>query len=180
MVSPRMLPSQVWTSSKLWWAAAVPGPGRVPGPGPGRAGQHRHRPRLGRPARLPAGAAAGQRVRLDLGRPGRRRHRRRPVRDALRAAGDQAGPRDRATGLLLAGWLEASAGNVDQAQDDLDAAAALAGRLGDGRLAADAQRHLAFLRIQQGRPQDVLSSAAASAAAYRRLGLPWETAASLL
>ena len=23
MVSPRMVPSQVWTSSKLWWASAV-------------------------------------------------------------------------------------------------------------------------------------------------------------
>ena len=102
------------------------------------------------------------------------------VRDALRAAAGRATPRERATGLLLAGWLEASAGNVDQAQDDLDAAADLAGRLGDDRLAADAQRHLAFLRIQQGRPLDVLASAAASTATYRRLELPWETAASLL
>jgi predicted ATPase/DNA-binding SARP family transcriptional activator len=102
------------------------------------------------------------------------------VRDALRAAGDHAPPPERATGLLLAGWLEASAGNVAQAQDDLDAAAALAGGLGDERLAADVQRHLAFLRIQQGRPQDVLASAAVSVATYRRLGLPWETAASLL
>jgi predicted ATPase/DNA-binding SARP family transcriptional activator len=102
------------------------------------------------------------------------------VRGALRAAGGHAPPRELATGLLLAGWLEASAGNVDQAQDDLDAAADLAGRLGDDRLAADARRHLAFLRIQQGRPQDVLAAAAAGTATYRRLELPWETAASLL
>jgi predicted ATPase/DNA-binding SARP family transcriptional activator len=102
------------------------------------------------------------------------------VRDALGAARGHVPPRERATGLLLAGWLEASAGNVDQAQADLDDAAAIAGRLGDERLAADAQRHLAFLRIQQGRPQDVVASAAASAATYRRLELPWETAASLL
>jgi predicted ATPase/DNA-binding SARP family transcriptional activator len=97
------------------------------------------------------------------------------VRTALEAA-----PREQATGLLLAGWLEASAGNVDQAQDDLDGALAIAERLGDDRLRADAQRHLAFLRIQQGRPQDVLELAGRSVAVYRRLELPWETAASLL
>jgi predicted ATPase/DNA-binding SARP family transcriptional activator len=74
------------------------------------------------------------------------------VRSALEAARSNATPRERATGLLLAGWLEASAGNVDQAQHDLDGALAAAERLGDDRLLADAQRHLAFLRIQQGRP----------------------------
>jgi len=102
------------------------------------------------------------------------------VRTALEAARDHATPREQAAGLLLAGWLEASAGNVDQAQDDLDGALAIAERLGDDRLRADAQRHLAFLRIQQGRPQDVLELAGRSVAVYRRLELPWETAASLL
>ncbi len=86
------------------------------------------------------------------------------VRNALEAARDHAAPRDQATGLLLAGWLEASAGNVDQAQDDLDGAMAVAERLGDDRLRADAERHLAFLRIQQGRPQDVLELAGRSVA----------------
>ena len=102
------------------------------------------------------------------------------VRNALEAARRHATASEQATGLLLAGWLEASAGNVGQAQDDLDAAQAVAGRLADDRLAADVQRHLAFLRIQQGRPQDVLTCATAAAAAYRRLDLLWETAASLL
>ncbi|HEX2373191.1 MAG TPA: BTAD domain-containing putative transcriptional regulator [Actinomycetota bacterium] len=102
------------------------------------------------------------------------------ARDALDAARLQATPHEQATALLLAGWLEASAGNVGQAQDDLDAALAAAERLGDDRLRADAHRHLAFLRIQQGRPHDVLECAAASLVVYRRLDLPWETAASLL
>ncbi|MFL6192318.1 MAG: AfsR/SARP family transcriptional regulator [Actinomycetes bacterium] len=102
------------------------------------------------------------------------------VRTALEAARRDTTPHERATGLLLAGWLEASAGNVEAAQGDLDAALAAAEGLGDGRLAADARRHLAFLRIQQGRPLEVLESAAASEAVYRRLDLPWETAASLL
>ena len=102
------------------------------------------------------------------------------VRAALEAARHQATAHDQATSLLLAGWLEASAGNVGQAQDDLDAALAAAERLGDDRLRADARRHLAFLRIQQGRPHDVLECATASLDVYRRLELPWETAASLL
>jgi tetratricopeptide (TPR) repeat protein len=102
------------------------------------------------------------------------------VRDALEAARDQAGLRDQATALLLAGWLEASAGNVGQAQDDLDGALAAAERLGDDRVAADAHRHLAFLGIQQGRPQEVLASAGRALAVYRELDLPWETAAGLL
>jgi len=102
------------------------------------------------------------------------------VRSALEAARGHATSREQATGLLLAGWLEASAGNVDQAQHDLDGALAAAERLGDDRLLADAQRHLAFLRIQQGRPQDVLEMAGNSVATYRRLDLAWETAASLL
>jgi predicted ATPase/DNA-binding SARP family transcriptional activator len=102
------------------------------------------------------------------------------VRTALEAARRDTTPHERATGLLLAGWLEASAGNVEAAQGDLDAALAAAEGLGDGRLAADARRHLAFLRIQQGRPLEVLESATASEAVYQRLDLPWETAASLL
>jgi predicted ATPase/DNA-binding SARP family transcriptional activator len=56
------------------------------------------------------------------------------VRNALEAARHHATLQDRATALLLAGWLEASAGNVGQAQDDLDGALAAAERLGDERL----------------------------------------------
>jgi predicted ATPase len=102
------------------------------------------------------------------------------VRKALDAARDHATLQDQATALLLAGWLEASAGNVGQARDDLDGALAAAERLGDERLRADVHRHLAFLQIQQGRPQAVLESSSRSRAVYRRLDLPWETAASLL
>ena len=102
------------------------------------------------------------------------------VRGALDAAADVATPRERATGLLLSGWLEASAGNVERADADLDAALGIAEELSDERLRADAQRHLAFLRIQQGRPHDVLAQAGAGLDVYRRLDLRWETAASLL
>ncbi len=88
--------------------------------------------------------------------------------------------RERASGLLVAGWLEASAGNVDRAEVDLESARAIAEGLGDEVLRADTQRHLAFLRIQQGRPRDVLACAAASLETSRSLALPWETAGGLI
>ena len=72
-------------------------------------------------------------------------------------------------GALLAGWLEASAGNVDRAEVDLESAREIAEELGDEVLRADTQRHLAFLRIQQGRPRDVLGCAAASLETSRSL-----------
>jgi tetratricopeptide (TPR) repeat protein len=102
------------------------------------------------------------------------------IRGALTAAEPLVPPRERAEGLVLAGWLEASAGNVAQAQTDLDQALDTAGRLADATLRADAQRHLAFLRIQQGRPHDVLELTAAGLAVYRPRGRSWETAATLL
>ncbi len=99
------------------------------------------------------------------------------VRNAL---APEAPARERATGSLLAGWLEASAGDVSLAQADLDAAGVLIAELHDEVLAADVQRHQAFLSIQQGRPDVVLASAAASLSTYRRLDLEWRMAGSLL
>jgi predicted ATPase/DNA-binding SARP family transcriptional activator len=93
---------------------------------------------------------------------------------------DQTAARDRATGLLLAGWLEASAGNVSLAQADLDRARTLAEELADDVLTADVDRHQAFVALQQGRPELAVRTAAASLATYRPLGLRWCTAASLL
>ncbi|HMI24220.1 MAG TPA: BTAD domain-containing putative transcriptional regulator, partial [Streptosporangiaceae bacterium] len=103
------------------------------------------------------------------------------VRSALEAA-EHAGvaPRDRVTSLLLAGWLEASAGNVARAEDDLDRALGEAIALNDEQLRADAQRHLAFLRLQQARPDDAAELAFQSADAARHRGLAWERAAGLL
>ncbi len=95
------------------------------------------------------------------------------VRQALTP---EAPPRERATALLLAGWLEASAGNLALAQADLDGAAELAVGLDDTVLVADVDRHRAFLAIQQGQPHVVLDRAAASLAAYRPLQLPWRAA----
>jgi len=102
------------------------------------------------------------------------------VRSALEAAEHRVGARDRVTSLLLAGWLEASAGNLARAEDDLGRALGEAMALGDELLRADAQRHLAFLRVQQARPDDAVELARQSVAVSRQHGLDWEQAASLL
>jgi predicted ATPase/DNA-binding SARP family transcriptional activator len=97
-----------------------------------------------------------------------------------RALFDAAPSRDRVAALLLAAWLEASAGDVALAQANLDEAQALAGQLDDDVLVADSHRHQAFLAIQQGKSDLVLQSAAASLATYRPRALAWHTAASML
>jgi predicted ATPase/DNA-binding SARP family transcriptional activator len=99
------------------------------------------------------------------------------VRQALT---NEAPTGERVTAQLLAGWLEASAGNVALAESDIGGAAELAAGMDDPVLVADVERHRAFLAIQQGRPDEVLSWSAASLATYRPLDLPWRTAGSLV
>ena len=89
-------------------------------------------------------------------------------------------PSARASALLLAGWLEASAGDVALARDDLAEAGRIADQLDAEVLRADAARHRAFVCLQQGIPADALAAATDGLATYRRLGLEWETAASLV
>ena len=71
------------------------------------------------------------------------------------------------TGLLLAGWLEASAGNVGAGPGRPRRAPRAAGRRSwtTPSSVADVDRHQAFLAIQQGRPDLVLGQLAASLAA---------------
>ena len=102
------------------------------------------------------------------------------LRRALDPARSTAAPAELSRALLQAGWLEASAGDLARAQSDLDGALALAEQVGDEQLCADAHRYRAFLRIQQGRPRDVRDESALCLAVYRRLDLPWESAAGLL
>ncbi|HEY5978462.1 MAG TPA: transcriptional activator domain-containing protein, partial [Microlunatus sp.] len=99
------------------------------------------------------------------------------VRNAL--TGDVPS-RDLVTGRLLVAWLESSAGNVSDAQRDLDRARELAGALADDVLIADVERHQAFVAIQEGRPALARSAAASSLIAYRAHRLGWSTAAALL
>ena len=99
------------------------------------------------------------------------------IRSTLSSA---TGPAERARALLLAGWLEASAGDVVLANTDLDEASAIAEELDAEMLRADVARHRAFVSLQQGHPAQALSSASTGLAAYREMNLAWETAASLV
>jgi predicted ATPase/DNA-binding SARP family transcriptional activator len=99
------------------------------------------------------------------------------IRDTLTPA---TGPSERAGALLVAAWLEASAGDVVLAESDLDEAGVIAEQLGAEVLRADVARHRAFVSLQQGAPTQALSSATAGLIAYREMNLAWETAASLV
>ncbi|MEV6490095.1 BTAD domain-containing putative transcriptional regulator, partial [Actinoplanes sp. NPDC051633] len=96
------------------------------------------------------------------------------VRTAAAAAGATTG--DRATGLLLAGWLEASGGNLDDATADIEQGAALGGDT-HRRIA---ELYLAFVRTQQGRAAEALDLLEHCRAAFRSTGQAWEEGASRL
>ena len=96
------------------------------------------------------------------------------IRDALRAATD-AGALDRSRALLLAGWLEASGGDLDVATTDLETAA----QIGDDERRSVSRLYLAFVRSQQG-AQDALDLLAECRPQFRALGRRWEHGASWL
>src|SRR3954470_7120851 len=99
------------------------------------------------------------------------------IRDALTPA---VAVRQRIEGLLLAGWLEASAGDLDLAGTDLDAARALADFLGDELMLADVFRHQAFLALQKGLSDLTVTAAHRSLATYRSTEHQWRMAGSLV
>jgi predicted ATPase/DNA-binding SARP family transcriptional activator/predicted negative regulator of RcsB-dependent stress response len=98
------------------------------------------------------------------------------IRAALTTAGSMATARDRAAGLLLAGWLEASGGNLDRASADIEQAM----RIADDELRSMGRLHFSFVRTQQGRPHDALALLADCRADFQRLGRRWEEGASWL
>ena len=105
---------------------------------------------------------------LGAGTDGSRR-----MRAALAAAGEAAPAYARADALLLAGWLEASSGDLDQATADIEEAMALEPDLVEvGRL------HLSFVRSQQGRAADALALLDRCRPAFAERGQAWEEAAS--
>ena len=76
--------------------------------------------------------------------------------------------------MLLAGWLEASSGNLDRATSHIEDGMAIA----DDELRSVGRLHLSFVRSQQGRAQDALDLLEASRAFFHDRGLEWEEAAN--
>jgi predicted ATPase/DNA-binding SARP family transcriptional activator len=98
------------------------------------------------------------------------------IHAALNAADTVATARDRATGLLLVGFLEASGGNLDQATAAIEQAM----QRGDDELRSVGRLYLSFVRSQQGRAQDALALLADCRAYFHDLGREWEEGASWL
>ena len=91
-----------------------------------------------------------------------------------------ATPEDRIRGLLPAVWLEASTGDLERAQGDLNKAEALAEALDDDLLNADVAWFRAFLAIQQGNASLARSAATTALDIYQRDGSTWSMAAARL
>ncbi|MEV4514274.1 BTAD domain-containing putative transcriptional regulator [Dactylosporangium sp. NPDC049525] len=98
------------------------------------------------------------------------------VRAALIAADAVAGARDRSTALLLAGFLEASGGNLERATADIEQAMAI----DDDEMRSLGRLYLSFVHSQQGRAQEALVLLAGCRADFRRLGRRWEEGVSWL
>ena len=149
---------------------------RVPVRRPSRTRQHRHRARLVRRSR----PAAGVRIAVGFGwawvvhgdgvagATRVRAHSRRP---------DRRTPPVRATGLLLAGWLETSAGNLDQARTR-SLRGARPGRAGWPTTCSAPTPSATWRSCASRRAAPDLRSRLATAAltVYRPLGLDWQVA----
>jgi tetratricopeptide (TPR) repeat protein len=99
---------------------------------------------------------------------------------ALDAAGDRAQPPDRVTALLLAGWIEASTGDLARARTHLDAAAEIADALDDDDLRARHCYYLAYVVSHDGDFRQALMLTDRSRQLYDRLDRPWDQAANAL
>ncbi|HYP44192.1 MAG TPA: BTAD domain-containing putative transcriptional regulator [Propionibacteriaceae bacterium] len=99
---------------------------------------------------------------------------------ALEAAGDTAEPRDRASALLLAGWIEASTGSLELARSHIAAAAELTELTDDPELQARCSYYLAYVVSHSGEFRRAMELTAHSSKIYDDLHRPWDQAASWL
>ena len=99
---------------------------------------------------------------------------------ALTAVGDNAIPEDRANSLLLAAWIEASAGDLEPARRHIDAANELADALGDMDLRARCCYYLAYVVSHHGDFREAMDLTDRSRALYEQLDRPWDQAANAL
>ncbi|MCY7299903.1 MAG: hypothetical protein LH616_11910, partial [Ilumatobacteraceae bacterium] len=100
------------------------------------------------------------------------------VRASLNASEAVASPLHRVFGLLAVGWLDASAGNVEDGHRAVAEALQLLEPGDDSFLHAKAQWCLAYVLAQQGRFLESLTVLEAARSVFRELGSEWEEAAS--
>jgi len=100
------------------------------------------------------------------------------VRASLTASEAVASPLQRFGGLLAMGWLDASAGNVEDGHRAIAEALQLLEPGKDRFLHAKAQWYLAYVLAQQGRFVESSLVVEASRAVFGELGSEWEEAAS--
>ncbi|HEY4610611.1 MAG TPA: BTAD domain-containing putative transcriptional regulator [Ilumatobacteraceae bacterium] len=97
---------------------------------------------------------------------------------ALASVGSDAPAVDRATALLLAGWLEASTGDLAPAREHVAAAAELAEAIGDVDLQARCCYYLAYVVSHHGDFSQALELTDRSRALYAELDRAWDKAAN--
>ena len=102
------------------------------------------------------------------------------IMGALDAAGDDAPPRERASALLLAAWIEASAGRLAPARDRIAAASELADRTNDVDLQARCAYYLAYVVSHEGEFRHAMELTDRSDTLYAGLDRPWDQAANWL
>jgi predicted ATPase/DNA-binding SARP family transcriptional activator len=99
---------------------------------------------------------------------------------ALDAAGDATPPAERAVGLLLAGWLEASTGDLATARRHVEEASAIADAIDDDELRARSAYYLAYVVSHHGDFEQGLALTENSRALYAGLDRPWDVVANAL
>jgi predicted ATPase/DNA-binding SARP family transcriptional activator len=99
---------------------------------------------------------------------------------ALDAAGDAAPSRDRASALLLEGWIEASTDRLELAREHIATATELAEAIGDPDLQARCSYYLAYVVSHEGEFAKALELTDRSDALYDGLDRPWDQAANWL
>jgi tetratricopeptide (TPR) repeat protein len=97
---------------------------------------------------------------------------------ALDSAGSTAAADERATALLLAGWQEASTGDLAPARDHISAAAVLAEAIEDVDLQARCCYYLAYVVSHHGGFRHALELTDRSRALYTGLDRAWDQAAN--
>ena len=102
------------------------------------------------------------------------------IMTALDSSGDAARPQDRASALLLAGWIEASTGDLDLARQHIAAATDVADASHDTDLQARCSYYLAYVVSHRGEFHKALELTDRSRAIYDTLDRPWDQAANSL